>query len=71
MEDGAIAPWSSGHNQEYFGRLLTALSQDLGFRMKTPFEDLPAKVQKAVLRGHGGTQVHVRYRNRYGRDRSY
>jgi excinuclease ABC subunit A len=71
LDDGAIAPWSSGHNKEYFGRLLTALADDLGFRMNTPFEKLPAKVQKAVLYGHGKTQVHVRYRNRYGRERSY
>ena len=71
LAGGAIAPWSAGHNQEYFGRLLTALADDLGFRMDTAFEDLPAKVQKAVLYGHGKTQVHVRYRNRYGRERSY
>jgi excinuclease ABC subunit A len=36
----------------------------------TPWEELPAKVRKAVLNGHD-TQVHVRYRNRYGRERSY
>jgi len=71
LADGAIAPWSAGHNQEYFGRLLSALADDLGFKMTTPFEKLPATAQKAVLYGHGKTQVHVRYRNRYGRDRSY
>jgi len=69
--DGAIAPWSSGHHQEYFGRLLQALADDLGFRINTPFERLPAKAREAVLHGRGDTEVHVRYRNRYGRDRSY
>ncbi|MDQ6650721.1 MAG: excinuclease ABC subunit UvrA [Actinomycetota bacterium] len=67
---GAIAPWSSGHNIEYFGRLLQALGDSLGFRLDTAWERLPAKAQKAVLYGHD-TQVHVRYRNRYGRERSY
>ncbi|TAK69583.1 MAG: excinuclease ABC subunit UvrA [Actinomycetota bacterium] len=68
--DGAIAPWSSGATAEYFGRLLEALCDDLGADLATPWRQLPAKVRKAVLHGHS-TQVHVRYRNRYGRERSY
>ena len=47
-----------------------ALADALGFDVDTPWEDLPAKVRKAVLHGHD-TQVHVRYSNRYGRERSY
>ncbi|MGH3745645.1 MAG: excinuclease ABC subunit UvrA, partial [Mycobacteriales bacterium] len=70
LADGAIAPWSSGHNQEYFGRLLQALADDFGFRLDTPYEDLPAAARKAVLHG-SDTEVHVRYTNRYGRSRSY
>ncbi len=68
---GAVHPWAGGHNAEYFGRLLTALSEDIGFRMDTPWERLPEKARRAVLEGRGETQVHVRYRNRYGRERSY
>jgi excinuclease ABC subunit A len=70
LADGAIAPWSGGHNAEYFGRLLTGLSQAIGFRMDTPWNRLPAAAQKAVLHG-SEDQVHVRYRNRYGRERAY
>jgi excinuclease ABC subunit A len=70
LEDGAIAPWSTGHTTEYFGRLISALADTFGFRMDTPWERLPATAQKAVLYGHD-TQVHVRYHNRYGRERSY
>ncbi|MGB9378823.1 MAG: excinuclease ABC subunit UvrA [Mycobacteriales bacterium] len=70
LAEGAIQPWSSGHNMEYFGRLLQALGDTLGFGMDTPWQALPARAQKAVLYGHD-TQVHVRYRNRYGRERSY
>jgi excinuclease ABC subunit A len=55
---------------EYFLRLLSGLGQQLGFSMDTPWERLPAKVQKAVLHG-SPDQVHVRYKNRYGRERSY
>jgi excinuclease ABC subunit A len=71
LSRGAIQPWSGGHNAEYFGRLLTALSEDVGFRMDTPWQRLPEKAREAVLQGKGDAQVHVRYRNRYGRERSY
>ncbi len=67
---GAIQPWSSGHNIEYFGRLVSALGDALGFTLDSRWRDLGAKQQKAVLYGHE-TEVHVRYRNRYGRERSY
>jgi excinuclease ABC subunit A len=67
---GALHPWSSGHNIEYFGRLLSALGDALGFTLDTRWCDLTTKQQKAVLHGHD-TEVHVRYFNRYGRERSY
>jgi excinuclease ABC subunit A len=70
LGEGAIAPWAGSMSNEYFTRLLTGLSQQLGFSMDTPWERLPAKVQKAVLHG-SPDQVHVRYKNRYGRERSY
>jgi len=69
--DGAVQPWSGGHNQEYFGRLLAALADDMGFAADAPWSSLTARQQKAVLHGRGDTQVHVRYKNRYGRERSY
>jgi excinuclease ABC subunit A len=38
--------------------------------MNTPWRRLPAAAQKAVLHG-SDDQVHIRYTNRYGRERSY
>jgi excinuclease ABC subunit A len=70
LEEGAIAPWAGGQTAEYFVRLLGSLADTMGFRMDTPWRRLPVKVQKAVLHGIN-EQVHVRYRNRYGRERSY
>ncbi|MCZ2860236.1 excinuclease ABC subunit UvrA [Blastococcus sp. VKM Ac-2987] len=70
LAQGAIAPWASSMSNEYFTRLLTGLSQQIGFSMDDPWERLPAKVQKAILHG-SPDQVHVRYKNRYGRERSY
>ncbi|MCW2940436.1 MAG: excinuclease subunit, partial [Actinomycetia bacterium] len=70
LKEGAIAPWAGGHVSDYFDRLIEALADTLGFRLDTPWERLPAKAKKALLYGHD-TQVHVRYKNRYGRERSY
>ncbi len=51
-------------------RLLQGVADTFGFKLNTPWERLPARAQKAVLHGLD-EQVHVSYRNRYGRDRSY
>ena len=70
LEDGAIAPWAGGHVSDYFDRLIEALAETIGFRLDTPWERLPAKAKTALLKGYDA-QVHVRYKNRYGRERSY
>ncbi|MDQ1246519.1 MAG: excinuclease subunit, partial [Actinomycetota bacterium] len=70
LAEGAVAPWASGASADYFTRLLGALGDDLGFDLDTPWRDLPSKVRTAILRGQGRS-VTVKYRNRYGRDRSY
>ncbi|GII87636.1 UvrABC system protein A [Sphaerisporangium siamense] len=70
LGDGAIAPWAGGHTSDYFIRLVEALGHAIGFDLDTPWERLPKQAQKALLRGHD-QQVHVRYSNRYGRQRSY
>ncbi|MFO7251682.1 MAG: excinuclease ABC subunit UvrA, partial [Actinomycetes bacterium] len=70
LGDGAIAPWAGGHTSDYFNRLIEALGDALGFDLDTPWYRLTRQQQKALLYGHD-EQVHVRYRNRYGRQRAY
>jgi excinuclease ABC subunit A len=70
LAEGAIGPWSGGHVSDYFMRLIEALGDAIGFTVETPWERLPAAAQTALLRGYN-KQVHVRYKNRYGRERSY
>ncbi len=70
LAEGAVAPWSAGHTAEYFTRMMAGLGEELGFDIDTPWRKLPAKARKAILEG-SDHQVHVRYRNRYGRTRSY
>jgi excinuclease ABC subunit A len=70
LAEGAIGPWSGGHVSDYFLRLIEALGDAMGFSIDTPWGKLPAAARNALLRGYG-EQVHVRYKNRYGRQRSY
>ncbi|USX51955.1 excinuclease ABC subunit UvrA [Lentzea sp. HUAS12] len=70
LAEGAIAPWAGGQTAEYFQRLLQSLGETIGYRMDAQWRHLPAKAQKAILHGID-EQVHVRYKNRYGRERSY
>jgi excinuclease ABC subunit A len=70
LAEGAIGPWSGGHVSDYFLRLIEALGDALGFSVDTPWGRLPAAARTALLRGYDD-QVHVRYKNRYGRVRSY
>lgn len=70
LAEGAIAPWSIGQSAEYFTRMMSGLGDALGFDVDTPWRKLPAKARKALLEG-SSEQVHVRYKNRYGRTRSY
>jgi len=70
LAGGVIGPWSGGHVSDYFVRLIEALGASMGFTIDTPWRRLPAAAQRALLHGHD-QQVHVRYKNRYGRERSY
>jgi excinuclease ABC subunit A len=70
LADGAIGPWSGGHVSDYFVRLIEALGSSMGFSIDTPWSRLPAAARRALLYGYDD-QVHVRYKNRYGRERSY
>ena len=70
LAGGAIGPWAGGHVSDYFLRLIEALGASLGFSIDTPWSRLPAAARKALLNGYD-KQVHVRYKNRYGRERSY
>ncbi|MGZ4650116.1 MAG: excinuclease ABC subunit UvrA, partial [Kineosporiaceae bacterium] len=69
LAQGAIAPRANG-SADYFVRLMKALGEDLGFTVDTPWRALPERAKQALLYGQNH-QVHVKFRNRYGRERSY
>jgi excinuclease ABC subunit A len=70
IRGGAIAPWG-GAKGEYFEKVLDALATAYEFSLDKPWSSLNKTQQKVVLQGTGGKTIHVEYRNRYGRTRSY
>ena len=70
--EGVIIPWSTQGKGlfHYFSRMLQGLAKDLGFSLKTAWQDLPEEVQYAVLHGND-FDVQVKWKNRYGRELRY
>ena len=69
LAEGAIAVWSSGR-LEYWDRVLQAVAEAHGFSVDTPWRKLPKRSREVVLYG-SDEEIYVRYKNRYGRQRSY
>ena len=69
VNEGAIGPWSNSR-LEYWNRVLEAVADTHGFSLDTPWRRLPGWARDIVLFG-SDEQIYVRYRNRYGRQRSY
>ena len=70
LSDGALAPWG-GARFKYFERLIGGIA-DLGeFDVDTPWKKLKPKDKKLVLYGVDKKTVPVKYRNRYGKVKTY
>jgi excinuclease ABC subunit A len=67
--DGALAPWASA-TLEYWNRVLEAVGETHEIPLDVPWRKL-TKAQREVMLYGSDQQVHVRYKNRYGRQRSY
>ncbi len=70
LAEGALAPWS-GARFKYFERLISSVAELGGFDVTTPWRKLRVKDRRLVLYGVQTKSVPVKYRNRYGRVRSY
>jgi excinuclease ABC subunit A len=70
IDEGAIAPWS-GRTLEYFDKLLQSAAKAFKFRTDVPFRRLSKKAQDVIMFGSEDTEIHVRYKNRFNRIRSY
>jgi len=70
LAGGALAPWASARS-DYFTGLVNGIAELGGFSVDVAWSKLKAKDKKLVLYGSGTKQVHVHYKNRFGRTRSY
>ncbi len=70
LAEGALAPWANARSH-YFDRMVDAVADLGGFSVDTPWEQLSEDDRHLVLHGTGEDQVRLRYRNRYGRQRSF
>lgn len=68
ISEGAIAPWST--KNQYLMHMVAGLGEELGFDLDTRFCQLSASQKKALLQGRD-YQVKVKFRNRWGRMRTY
>ncbi len=71
IANGAIQPWAGGRSR-YFSRLVESICEEYDIPDDRPWEELTAKHRDLLLHGKGVKgRVEVRYKNRYGRARTY
>jgi excinuclease ABC subunit A len=70
LAGGALAPWA-GQRFKYFERLIEGIAALGDFDVDTAWNKLRAKDRKLVLYGVERKTVPVKYRNRYGKVRTY
>jgi excinuclease ABC subunit A len=71
VDDGAITPWAGGRSR-YFSRLVEAVSELYDIPTDAPWGKLTKRQRDLLLHGRGVKgRVQVRYKNRYGRTRTY
>jgi excinuclease ABC subunit A len=70
LSEGAILPWSTS-SADYYEQMTQAIADRYEVDMECPWEELDEDQQDLFLYGTGDERIHVSYRNRYGRRRSY
>jgi excinuclease ABC subunit A len=68
--EGAIVPWSASASN-YYDQLVQSISERYGVDLDTPWQDLSDEQREFFLFGTNGEKVHISYKNRFGRRRSY
>jgi excinuclease ABC subunit A len=70
VSEGAIAPWANSASN-YYEQIGQAIAERYGVDLQAPWAQLPQEDRDLFLYGTGGERLHISYRNRYGRKRSY
>ena len=58
LKQGAVVPWAkSNPPSPYYMQVLGSLAKEFGFKLDTPWQDLPGEVRLIILHGTGGKKV--------------
>src|SRR5438309_3122164 len=68
--EGAIAPWAVSASN-YYEQLIQGIAERYEIDLETPWRKLGQGQRDFFLHGTNGERVHISYRNRFGRRRSY
>ena len=68
MQNAIVVPgWQSASDSSSFThQILSALAEEYGFDLNTPFNKYPPKIRKILVEGTDGHEVKVRYRGQRG-----
>lgn len=69
LMDGAIQVmgWQSSNDRKSFSyALLSALAEEYGFDLETPYRELPEEIRNILIYGTDGREVKVRYKGQRG-----
>ena len=58
LKQGAVVPWAkSNPPSPYYMQVLASLAAEFGFKLDTPWQQLPGEAQLVILHGTGGKAV--------------
>ncbi len=70
LREGAVIPWQRKNATDYID-LCTAIAKHYGADIYAPFEELPQKMQEAILHGSGEEEIRFSYDTGGGRRHIY
>jgi excinuclease ABC subunit A len=73
LAEGAVSPWSHSSSQ-YYTQTLESIARHFRKSMRTPWEDLPEKMRRAILYGSDGEPIKMTYDDglrKYSTDRPF
>ncbi|MFN8015004.1 MAG: excinuclease ABC subunit UvrA [Acidimicrobiia bacterium] len=70
LSEGAIAPWS-GFKSDYYRKVLSSVCEIYDIDEDELWKKLSKKKQKILLNGLGSEKIEVKFKNRYGKSRSF
>jgi excinuclease ABC subunit A len=69
INEGAIHPWGGYDMPNWYRYMLKGLANHYGFKLSTPFNKLPERIQHIILYGSGKEEIKFEYEHTSGKGR--